>query len=688
MAGALALGLAGFVGPARAQRSLGKLQIEASRPGEAAAEEAESEAIGFLTVVPASAPSARAASVAELVEREVGLRVRRAGGLGSFTAVSLRGSDASEVAVFLDGVPLNRASSAAVDLSQIPAAAIERVEIYRGLPPPELSGQGLGGAINIVTRKGARPPALRGSLGLGSFGTRSATFGYGFGGRRLSVDASLGYHGSRGDFTYYDDNGTIRTNDDRVGRRRNNDFNQLAVDVSLSGAAGERGRFELSAHGFVKDQGVPGRGSLGAETELAHLTVGRLLLAGALEGRGLAGGADLRLAGHLLFEHNGWNNRTGEPVGSFRAARTDGQSLVGGVEARLRTSPSTRELATASVSLSVERFIPWDLLAPEGTPPSSTRLRAALVLTDDVRLLGDRLAIVPTLRFEGLSSQLGRALITIGPQAAGVDRVQGFLAPQLGVRARLAEALVVKASVGRSLRVPTLFELFGDGATLLPRPSLLPETATAADLGLRLEGRHRAIEGFLEADGFVRDVSDYIAIVPSGRALSAQNVGDRRFLGVEATGRVRLLEQLSLSGSYAFTHALTSREDGLPDSEGRALPNVPMHKLDGRAELSLGPLSLSYEVAWTSAVWLNPQNVSGQAIPGRTLHALGVRLGPLGGVPIRFSVDVRNLADLRVLDRALGGERTGQSVPYPLVDFFDYPLPGRAVYLTAAFSPE
>jgi hypothetical protein len=51
-----------------------------------------------------------------------------------------------------------------------------------------------------------------------------------------------------------------------------------------------------------------------------------------------------------------------------------------------------------------------------------------------------------------------------------------------------------------------------------------------------------------------------------------------------------------------------------------------------------------------------------------------------------LTVEVRNLADLRVVQQPLGGSAlAGRTTPYPLVDFFDYPLPGRAVYATLAY---
>jgi len=75
-----------------------------------------------------NAPSAAKTSVAELLDGQPGVFVRRSGGLGQFSGASLRGSAPGQVAVFLDGIPLLRGGQSAVDLSQFPPDALSRVE--------------------------------------------------------------------------------------------------------------------------------------------------------------------------------------------------------------------------------------------------------------------------------------------------------------------------------------------------------------------------------------------------------------------------------------------------------------------------------------------------------------------------------------------------------------------------------
>ena len=86
--------------------------------------------------------------MADLSRGSPACRCGRAAGLGAFTSrVLCAAPTPNEVAIFLDGVPLSRAASGAVDLSQLPVDGLDHVEIYRGVPPIELGAEAIGGAI-------------------------------------------------------------------------------------------------------------------------------------------------------------------------------------------------------------------------------------------------------------------------------------------------------------------------------------------------------------------------------------------------------------------------------------------------------------------------------------------------------------------------------------------------------------
>lgn len=71
--------------------------------------------------------------------------------------VFMRGANSNQVAVLIDGVRVTDPSSpnAAVDLSEISLAHIERVEVIRGSHSTMYGGAAIGGVINLITKKGS-----------------------------------------------------------------------------------------------------------------------------------------------------------------------------------------------------------------------------------------------------------------------------------------------------------------------------------------------------------------------------------------------------------------------------------------------------------------------------------------------------------------------------------------------------
>ena len=123
----------------------------------------------FVTELGADERARTTESLSELLATAAGVHVTQYGGLGAFSTVSLRGASPGQVTILLDGVPLTSAAHGVVSLGDLPATAVERVEVYRGLGPLGLGVATPGGAVNLVT---VSSPGLRElHLSRGSFGT-------------------------------------------------------------------------------------------------------------------------------------------------------------------------------------------------------------------------------------------------------------------------------------------------------------------------------------------------------------------------------------------------------------------------------------------------------------------------------------------------------------------------------------
>lgn len=132
----------------------------------------EIETQGFaVSVIETKEAAARNIQTNELLDRTVGVRVRQSGGLGSEVEYNLNGMTGRSVGIFIDGIEISTYGSS-FNLSNIPPSMIERIEVYKGVLPSHLTGDLLGGAINIVLKKGkVSSNSLSASISYGSFNT-------------------------------------------------------------------------------------------------------------------------------------------------------------------------------------------------------------------------------------------------------------------------------------------------------------------------------------------------------------------------------------------------------------------------------------------------------------------------------------------------------------------------------------
>jgi vitamin B12 transporter len=112
----------------------------------------------------------------DILKQVPSLVVTRNGGLGQPASISLRGGEAGQTVVLIDGVRVNDSSttddSAASALGDLLVNNIDRVEVLRGPQSTLYGSDAIGGVINVITRRGGPSPfALAASAEGGSFGT-------------------------------------------------------------------------------------------------------------------------------------------------------------------------------------------------------------------------------------------------------------------------------------------------------------------------------------------------------------------------------------------------------------------------------------------------------------------------------------------------------------------------------------
>ncbi len=636
---------------------------------------------GFVTVIDASHAAEEVTDLAEVLAASVGVHVRSLGGLGAFSSVSVRGAAPGQIAIYLDGVPLSRDVATGVDLGDIALETIDHVEIYRGAVPLEMGGA-LGGALNLVTKAPTRARTLA-SASLGSFGARRVVAAQRARSGGLDWSATAVYAGARGDFTYFDDAGTpYNLGDDAWRAREGNAYDQGEGALRLRWGE-RRTRAQLGARALVKAQGLPPTSSLpGAGAALDTTRViydARVERSGALALSAAAFGLAAR-------EHYvDGDNTVGVGVQDRRYT-----SLGGGVSGQLGWS-TRRQRLTVAQELRTEWFSEEDLAAG-GTRGGAQRWAAVLAAREEVTL--GRAVLEASLRSDLMLTEphegsLPRPAFLRDERPSVRD---AWLSPRAGAKVRLGGELYAKANFGRYVRAPSFIELFGDRGATVGNPDLRAETGLAGDVGLVLAPRPRKGKGVVvdrllcEAALFESRPHDTIVLLPVTRVALAQNLGDARIRGLELSAAARLWRRLTLSSNYTYVDA---ENRGPPAGDaGKRLPGRPAHELYARAELVLRrggrSLGLRYDVAALAGDYLDAANFN--PVPARVLHGAQLALRPGRGFELTF--DAKNLSDERVAtvrpNPAPSPDLT--SIPVAVADVMGQPLPGRALFVTLAWS--
>ena len=632
----------------------------------------------FATVIGTRDAATTVETVAEALSDTVGVQVRRFGGLGDFSTVSIRGFSPGQVQVYLDGVPLTRADNEVVNLSDLPLDAIDHVEVYRSTTPLAFAQAGPGGVVNVVTRRAEQEPFVGAGVSYGSFDTRKATLGASGASGPWSGLVFAQYLGSEGDFDFIDMRGTATTSDDLERTRINNAFNQGGLTARAAYATGPY-TLALTTDSFVKSQGVPGR--VAPQSPTAHRDLLRQLAQLDLEIVPDRLPVRAEVAAYGLLQEQSF-----DAPGDRAFVPTDvtDSSVTGGGRLLVRGSLGRHHLPGLLVASSLERFVQDDaigragVLAP-GESPVRQRTRVTVAAEDEILLLGDRVSVVPGVRWEGFHDDFpGDDRVLVPVLRVSGSQSRDFLLPRVGVRADAGYGVTLLGNASKSARMPNLTELFGNSGFVRGDPTLQPETARTWDVGFRWQSpwTSRVVTAAtLEYAHFASDVDDLIALVPSSvNVFKPTNIGGASIRGDEVAVRLAFWDRLLLTTNY--THQDTRDESDEPFFQGLQLPGRPADEASVRLELGwsgarplpglawLWPGRVYYDVNLIADNFLDRANI--ERVSSRALHGVGIDVTVPWG-PLRCAWELKNFTDDQTAD-ALG-----------------FPLPGRAMFFTVSY---
>ncbi len=501
-------------------------------------------------------------AVSDILLRTPGISLSRNGGYGTATSLRIRGADAGQTVMVIDGMRLADPSSTAggYAFSNLMLDDIKRIEILRGPQSILWGSDAIGGVVNVTTRKAEKP--LEGSMAVeaGTHDTVSARAG--LGGTGESVDWRIAGSTFTTDGISARSNGTEEDGYSRQAASGTATL-RLAPTVSLD----VRGYWSDATNDFDASNGDSrAYGATQEWSAYAGLNFGLLdgkllnrlaVLQTETERRNFDPARRIR---QINFDAHGRIRRF-EYQGTYQVA--DMLDLVFGAERE------EQRMTTASPS---NTLVPYDLVP---TRANTNSLYGQARLTP---LIG--LTLNAGGRYDRQSRFGGNTVFSAG----------AAYTPNAG-------ATVVRASYDEGYKAPSLYQLF----SMYGEAGLDPEKAK----GWEVSAEHRFSEILhASATWFQRDTDNLIdfAYCPTSGAQPAvcyvpgttttrfgyyANVRQARARGLELTGSARW-NVLFVEGNYSWIKA-EDRSDNAA-FYGRQLARVPRHlaNVEGGVELPSG----------------------------------------------------------------------------------------------------
>ena len=116
-------------------------------------------------------------SLAELLQRHAGVEFRGTGGPGQPAGLFLRGANAGQTLVLVDGLRVGSATVGTTSIENIPLDLVERIEVVKGPLSSLYGADAIGGVVQVFTRSGAKPRVFA-SAGAGNAGEYRAAAGF------------------------------------------------------------------------------------------------------------------------------------------------------------------------------------------------------------------------------------------------------------------------------------------------------------------------------------------------------------------------------------------------------------------------------------------------------------------------------------------------------------------------------
>lgn len=501
-------------------------------------------------------------SVADLLSQESGVFVKSYG-LGSLATTAIRGGGAGHTAVIWNGLPINSPMLGQLDVSLLPLAMVDQVQLTYGGNSSLWGSGAVGGTLFLNNQlESKQEKSLEAGVTLGSFGNQSYQLSLQLGSDKVSSRTRLFHQRARNDFPYRVPGVDTMRRQPHATIQKTAWLQEFSYHLSP--------KSELSVHFWTQ----------GTHRELPPFSI---------QPTNEATQADqsLRVATHWKQEtawggiqaRGGWFREFliyQDPRSSIVSA-SDFTTLTGEIEAKGSLGNHHR-LSAGIFTQSTEAFI-----QAYGSPVS--RGEFALFISDH-------------FHYGPWKGQLSLRQAWVANQAIP-------LVPNASFRFEGIPHVRLHGSIGYTYRVPTFNDLYW-----MPggNPDLRPESGWNQELGLTWElGQPKHLLS-IQVTAYNRNTTDWIfwTVRPGDRFYSPQNLSQVWSRGLEPRIKYRHTfsrARLQLNGGYDFTRSTHRDALSIPKVEaGEQLVYVPVHQGFGQLSIEASGWTLRYTHRYVSPV--------------------------------------------------------------------------------------
>ena len=549
-----------------------------------------------ITVINGKDLQGRSVSLETILDKTIGLKVGQTGGLGSSSRIIVHGLEGNRIQILWDGIPMST-SDGTFSLDEIPIDIIERIEVYKSIIPARFGCDGLGGAVNIVTKEFCTD-YLDASYELGSYQThKGSVFSRkNFPKSGILLGAGGYYTSAKNDYSF-----RVPERENLLVKRDHDRFRSymLKWKVAFTKFWFDEISTEFGYYNrFNETQGVLKNIQHAENKSGMFMLENKLIKSGILNNR-------LNFESHFSLSHTTNNfvdtarvnhdfegNIYPSPNGQGETGDVPHNSNDKGLEINERINLdyklSTNHNLNLNTLINYAQRQPNDDIASQhagfiigGFPSKKTSIVSGL--TWDAKLFGRKLTNMFSAKYFHLHSAIedltSYEMIEAPKNKSNTTSQIGWIE---AMKYEPFRGFHLKVSYQRAIRLPNSQELFGDGIITFPAAGLKPEKSHNFNLGFLIDKND--VLGLsrlqFEVNGFYMQVSDMIKLMKQHMAAGYVNAEKVHIKGIETELKLDISPTVYAYGNLTYQD-VRDVLDYLPGTQapnptkGLRLPNIP-----------------------------------------------------------------------------------------------------------------